>query len=315
VPEILCLGAVPWQEEAMANPYLSQAKRRPNPSGLRELAPDYDGFILDLWGVLHDGFKPFPGVIDGLERLIAAGKRICILSNAPRRAADVIQRMSEIGIPVGLYHHVMSSGEETWLHLAHRPDEFYRSLGRACLHIGPPRDDGMLADVGLLPVGDVAAADFILNTGPWGWEEKATQYEAVMQAARLRDLPMICANPDLVVQHGGRLAICAGTLAQRYEALGGRVRWHGKPFASVYQTCFSLLGVADKRHILAIGDSLRTDIAGANGVGIDSLLIAGGIHAEEFGLAPGEASDVARLQAILAHGDNAPDFVMSHFAW
>jgi HAD superfamily hydrolase (TIGR01459 family) len=275
-----------------------------NPIGLRALAPAYDGFILDLWGVLHDGFKPFPGVIDALERLIGAGKRICVLSNAPRRAVDV-----------GLYHHVVSSGEETWQHLAERPDAFYRSLGRACLHIGPARDDSMLAGVGLTPVTDVAAADFILNTGPWGWEEKAAHYEAVMQAGCARGLPMICANPDLVVHHGGRVAICAGTLAQRYEALGGLVRWHGKPFPSVYRTCFALLGIADKARILAIGDSLRTDIAGARGVGLDSLLIAGGIHAEEFGLAEGQEPDAALLAAVLAQGENAPRFVMPRFVW
>jgi HAD superfamily hydrolase (TIGR01459 family) len=296
-------------------PDATPLRRAPNPAGLRELAPEYDGFILDLWGVLHDGFKPFPGVIDALERLIAAGKRLCVLSNAPRRAADVVQRMTEIGIPPGLYHHVMSSGEETWQHLAQRPDAFYQGLGRACLHIGPPRDDSMLAGVGLQPVTDVAAADFILNTGPWGWEEKAAHYDSVMQAARQRDLPMICANPDLVVSHGGRLAICAGTLAQRYEALGGRVRWHGKPFPSVYHTCFALLGIADKSRILAVGDSLRTDIAGARGVGIDSLLIAAGIHAEEFGLGEGEVPDPARLAAILAQSNSAPSFVMTRFAW
>jgi HAD superfamily hydrolase (TIGR01459 family) len=295
---------------------------RPGPSkansnlvGMRALVPAYDGFILDLWGVLHDGFKPFPGVIDGLERLIAAGKRICILSNAPRRAADVVQRMGEIGIGPGLYHHVMSSGEETWQHLAQRPDAFYRSLGRACFHIGPARDDSMLAGIGLAPVSDIAAADFILNTGPWGWEEKAAHYEAVMQAACARGLPMICANPDLVVHHGGRVAICAGTLAQRYEALGGFVRWHGKPFPSVYRTCLALLGIADRTRILAIGDSLRTDIAGARGVGLDSLLIAGGIHAEEFGLAPGQEPDAALLAAVLARGKNAPHYVMPRFVW
>jgi HAD superfamily hydrolase (TIGR01459 family) len=292
------------------------AARRPRHlGGLRALAPAYDGFILDLWGCLHDGFKPFPGVIDALERLIAAGKRICILSNAPRRAADVVQRMSEIGIPPGLYHHAMSSGEETWQHLAHRPDDFYRALGRACFHIGPRRDDGMLQDVGLQPVADVAAADFILNTGPWGWEEREGHYEGVMQAACARDLPMICANPDLVVQHGGRLAICAGTLAQRYEALGGQVRWHGKPFPSVYETCFALLDIADRRRVLAVGDSLRTDIAGANRVGIDSLLVAGGIHAEEFGLAPGEEPGAALIDAVLARGEGNPDYVTAHFAW
>src|SRR5271169_6755246 len=121
----------------------------PDPSGMRELATDYDGFILDLWGVLHDGFTPFPGVLDCLERLIAADKRIVILSNAPRRAADVIARMTEIGIRPGLYHHVMSSGEETWQCLSRRDDPFYAALGRACLHIGPRRDDGMLEALGL----------------------------------------------------------------------------------------------------------------------------------------------------------------------
>jgi HAD superfamily hydrolase (TIGR01459 family) len=286
-----------------------------NPTGLRELAADYDGFIIDLWGCLHDGFKPFPGVVDGLERLLAAGKRVVILSNAPRRAADVITRMTEIGIPPGLYHHVMSSGEESWQHLARRDDPFYAALGRVVYHIGPRRDEGMLAELGLRRVAEIGEAEFILNTGPWGWEENAAMYDAVLQAAARRDLPMVCANPDLVVHHGGKLAICAGTLAQRYEALGGRVRWHGKPFPSVYHTCFGLLGDMPRGRILAIGDSLRTDIAGANGVGIASLLIAGGIHAEEFGLAEGDVPDAARLAAAIAASGHAPAYVMVRFAW
>jgi HAD superfamily hydrolase (TIGR01459 family) len=286
-----------------------------HPSGMRELVADYDGLILDLWGVLHDGFTPFPGVLDCLERLIAADKRIVILSNAPRRAADVVTRMTEIGIRPALYHHVMSSGEEAWQHLAHRDDPFYASLGHACLHIGPRRDDGMLEELGLQRVEEVGAADFILNTGPWGWEENAALYEAVLQGGSKRGVPMICANPDLVVRHGGRLAICAGTLAQRYETLGGQVRWHGKPYPSVYHTCFTLLGVADKRRILAVGDSLRTDIAGANGIGIDCVLVAGGIHAEEFGLSAGGVPDAARLAAAVAASGHAPDYVMQRFSW
>lgn len=292
------------------------ARRMPaNPSGLRELASDYDGFILDLWGVLHDGFTPFPGVLDCLERLIAAGKRIVILSNAPRRARDVTQRMTEIGIRPGLYHHVMSSGEETWQHLAKRDDPFYASLGRACFHIGPRRDDGLLEELALQRVAEVGEAEFILNTGPWGWEENAALYESALQGGSKRDLPMICANPDLVVRHGDRLAICAGTLAQRYEALGGRVRWHGKPFASVYHTCFGLLEVPDKSRILAVGDSLRTDIAGASGVSIDSVLIAGGIHAEEFGLGASAVPDAGRLAAAITESGHTPNFVMLRFAW
>src|SRR5258708_3574968 len=104
--------------------------------GMRELAADYDGFILDLWGVVHDGVAPFPGVLDCMTRLIADGKRVVLLSNAPRRADDVVRRIARIGVPQGLYHGVMSSGEEAWLHLYRHDDPFYRTLGRHCLHIG-----------------------------------------------------------------------------------------------------------------------------------------------------------------------------------
>ncbi len=285
-------------------------------TGLREIAPRYDGFILDLWGVLHDGSAPFPGVLDALARLKSAGKRLAVLSNAPRRAALVASRMAEIGIPPELYDHVHSSGEEAWQHLKRRDDPFYASLGRRCYHIGPARDDNMLEGIDLERVADIAAAAFILNTGPaWGWEETVADYEKLLQAARARDVPMVCANPDLVVVHEGRPAICAGALAQRYEALGGRVRWHGKPFPSVYQTCFALLGIAERRRILAVGDSLRTDIAGAAAAGIDSVLVTGGIHGDELGAAPGELPDRTRLAAAIAASGHHPTAVMARFRW
>jgi HAD superfamily hydrolase (TIGR01459 family) len=285
------------------------------PSGIRELAPRYHGFIVDLWGVVHDGIKPLPGVVDGLERLIAAGKRILILSNAPRRASDVIARITEIGIRPDLYHHVMTSGEDTWQHLSQRPDAFYAGLGRAVLHLGPPRDAGLHADLGLVTVEQAAEADFILNTGTWGWEAETTPYDAVLREGAERGLPMICANPDLVVRNGEQLAICAGMLAQRYEEMGGKVRWHGKPLPGIYQTCLRLLGIADKSRILAVGDSLRTDITGAVGAGLDCVLITGGIHAEEFGVAPGQKPDPAKLAAAFAEAKVTPTYVLPGFAW
>jgi HAD superfamily hydrolase (TIGR01459 family) len=285
-------------------------------AGLREIAADYDGFILDLWGVLHDGAKPFPGVLDALARLKAAGKRLAVLSNAPRRAALVASRMTEIGIPPALYDDIHSSGEDAWQQLKRRDDPFYAALGRRCYHLGPARDENMLDGIDLERVTDVAAAEFILNTGPsLGWEETVADYEMLLQAARARDVPMVCANPDLVVIHEGRPAICAGALAQRYEALGGRVRWHGKPYPSVYQTCFARLGIADRRRILAVGDSLRTDIAGAAAAGIDSVLVTGGIHGDELGAAPGELPDRARLETALAAGGHRPKAAMARFRW
>ena len=230
---------------------------------MRELAPRYDGFILDLWGVVHDGVAPFPGVLDCMARLVDAGKRIVLLSNAPRRADDVVGRIEKIGVPRPLYHAVMSSGEEAWQHLDKRDEPFYAALGRRCLHICSERDLEMREGLDLDWVDTPEAADFILNTGPAEWEDTHEDYAAVLEAARRRDLPMVCANPDLVVLHAGRAALCAGAIAEQYEAMGGRVRWHGKPHRSVYDSVLGLLGVADRGRILAIGDSLRTDIAGA----------------------------------------------------
>jgi HAD superfamily hydrolase (TIGR01459 family) len=281
--------------------------------GMRVLAPDYDGFILDLWGVVHDGTAPFPGVLDCMGRLIDAGKRVVLLSNAPRRSDDVVRRIAQIGVPGELYHGVMSSGEEAWQYLHDRTDPFYAALGRRCLQIGSERDLEIRDGLGLEFVETQDEADFILNTGPAGWEDTIADYAAVLEAARGRDLPMVCANPDLVVIHDGKPALCAGALAEHYEKIGGRVRWHGKPYPSVYDSCLALLGSADRRRLLAIGDSLRTDIAGAAAAGIDSLLIAGGVHADEF--ATDGVLDQDRIAAAITKSGTNPIGVAARFIW
>jgi HAD superfamily hydrolase (TIGR01459 family) len=281
--------------------------------GMRELAEEYDGFILDLWGVVHDGTAPFPGVLDCMERLIGAGKRLVLLSNAPRRSDDVKRRIAKIGVPERLYHGVMSSGEEAWLHLKHRDEPFYRALGNRCLHIGSERDLEMREGLDLAFVETPAEADFILNTGPGEWEDTLETYAPVLHDALARQLPMVCANPDLVVVRNGKPALCAGALAEEYQRLGGRVRWHGKPYPSVYDSCLGLLGIGDQRRILAIGDSLRTDIAGAAGVGIDSLFIARGIHAAEFGTSG--VLDRERIEAALDEERLRPMAIAERFVW
>jgi HAD superfamily hydrolase (TIGR01459 family) len=283
--------------------------------GLRELAPRYDGFILDLWGVIHDGVTPIPGAIECLQSLIDRGKRIVLLSNAPRRADDVVRRITAVGVPSGLYHDVMSSGEEAWQCLQQRDDPFYAALGRRCLHIGSERDLEIREGLDLEYVDGPEEAQFILNTGPAGWDDGIEDYERVLRDALGRGLPMICANPDLVVMRGSTLHLCAGALAKWYEEAGGRVRWHGKPFRSVYDACLRLLGIADRSHILAVGDSLRTDIAGAAGAGIDSLLIAGGIHAEEFGTTGERTLDLARVETALRESGYCPVGVAWSLCW
>jgi HAD superfamily hydrolase (TIGR01459 family) len=280
---------------------------------MRALAPRYDGFILDLWGVVHDGTAPFPGVLECMQRLLDAGKRLVLLSNAPRRADDVVRRIAAIGVPAGLYHGVMSSGEEAWLCLHRRAEPFYAALGRRCLQIGSERDLEMRDGLDLDFVDTPAAADFILNTGPAEWDDTIETYAPVLRAALERDLPMVCANPDLVVIHGGKPALCAGALAEEYERLGGRVRWHGKPHPSVYHSCLTLLGIGDRSRILAIGDSLRTDVAGAANAGIDSLLIAGGVHAADF--TAGDKLDLARIEATIEESGTHPIGVAARFVW
>jgi len=283
--------------------------------GLRELAPRYDGFILDLWGVIHDGVTPIPGAIDCLQSLIDSGKRIVLLSNAPRRADDVVRRITAVGVPSGLYHDVMSSGEEAWQCLKRRDDAFYAALGRRCLHIGSERDLEIREGLDLEYVDASEEAQFILNTGPAGWDDRIEDYEPLLHNALGRSLPMICANPDLVVMRGSTLHLCAGALAKWYEEAGGHVRWHGKPFPSVYDSCLGLLGIADRSHILAVGDSLRTDIAGAAGAGIDSLLIAGGIHAKEFGTMGDRTPDLGRVEAALRESGYDPVGVAWSLCW
>ena len=282
-------------------------------NGIRELAPRYDGFILDLWGVVHDGAAPFPGVLDCMERLIAEGKRLVLLSNAPRRSDDVVRRIAKIGVPERLYHGVMSSGEEAWLHLKHRDEPFYAALGRRCLHIGSERDLEMREGLDLAFVDKPSEADFILNTGPAEWDDTLETYASVLRGALARGLPMVCANPDLVVVHNGKPALCAGALAEEYQRLRGRVRWHGKPYPSVYDSCLGLLGIRDKRRILAIGDSLRTDIAGAAAAGIDSLFIVAGIHAAEFNA--NGALDPERIEAALDEEGFRPIAIAERFVW
>ena len=165
--------------------------------GIAALADRYDGFILDLWGVLHDGQHPLPGAVDALERLHAQGKRIVILSNAPRRAAAVIRRIAEIGIRPGLYDALLSSGEATWQWLAGDG----KRLGRHLYPIMAARDDNMLAGLSVEVVQRVEEADFILNTGVESAADKVEDFEAALVAGVGRGLPMVCANPDLMVIH------------------------------------------------------------------------------------------------------------------
>ena len=284
-------------------------------AGLSSIIDRYDGFLLDLWGVLHDGVRPYPAVVETLQRLEAANKRCVVLSNGPRRAAVVTRRTTEIGIGPTLYHGLHSSGEATWQALRTRSDPAHAALGRRPFLIVPPRDRDILDGLDLEPTEDLGDAGFLLVTGLADAAETLATYEPVLAAASRLGRPMICANPDLEVVRGGVRELCAGALAARYEALGGSVLYHGKPHPPVYSTCLAMLDGIERSRILAVGDSLRTDIAGAGNAGIDSLLITGGIHAEELADAAGRHPDPAKLSAACARAGQRPTFAAPSFAW
>lgn len=283
--------------------------------GLSEIAERYDAFVIDLWGVLHDGVRAFPEAVACLEQLQARDKRVLILSNAPRRAESVAARNAELGIAPELCDGVMSSGEAAWRHLARRDDPWHRALGRRCHHIGPARDRGMREGLDYDFVDDPAEADFILNTGTLDFGDSAARYDALLRAARTRRLPMVCANPDLEVIRGGRREICAGTVARAYEELGGEVRYHGKPHAAIYEDCLALIAAPPRHRIAAIGDSLRTDIAGAHAAGIDGIFITGGLQGEELGADAQGNVDAARLTAFCAAAGEAPVAALPMLRW
>ncbi|UCH72702.1 MAG: TIGR01459 family HAD-type hydrolase [Rhodospirillales bacterium] len=282
-------------------------------SGLSEIADAYDLFLVDQWGVLHDGVTPYPGAVAALRHLRALGRPIVILSNSARRAHVGMEKMDSIGIPRDLYDRLITSGELTWRALRERSDPFYAGLGRRCLLISWGDDRGLTrGGVELETVDDVADAEFVLMAGTN--RETLDHYEPMLQAARARNLPMVCANPDFVsVTPEGDLVICPGAVARRYEEIGGTVRWQGKPDVSVYEICRALYPEA--RYPLGIGDSLHHDIAGARAAGIDSLFVAGGIHAPDLGIVRGETPSDERLEALFAAIGQRPDHVIPTFRW
>jgi HAD superfamily hydrolase (TIGR01459 family) len=284
-------------------------------AGLSAVADRYDGFILDLWGCLHDGVRPYAGTIDALKRLRAAGKRTLAVSNGPRRAASVATTTAQIGIDPALLDGVLSAGEVAWQAIVDRADPWHARLGHRALHIGAERDIGMFVGNGLVRTDDVALSDFILLTGPMHDTWELDEHEELLRTARARGLPMICANPDLDVIKGNVRMICAGAIAVRYEELGGDVVQHGKPEQAIYVRAFKELGVSDHRRVLALGDSFHTDVSGARRAGIDVAFIPGGIHADELGYRPGVQPDVASVVRLAGQYTVSPTWILPELKW
>jgi HAD superfamily hydrolase (TIGR01459 family) len=283
-------------------------------AGLSALAGRYDGFVLDLWGVIHDGVTAYPGVVETLEALRMAGKRTIMLSNAPRRATALIEQLTRLGIDRRLYDEVLSSGEAVHLELERRTDPFFATLGTNLYHLGPERDRNVYESLPYRSV-DLESADFVLNTGPVEVTESVADYQSILDRALARHLPMVSANPDHVVIRQGKRITCAGAIADHYADMGGMVVSRGKPDPAIYDVALAALGVADKSRVCAVGDALHTDIRGARTGGIDAILVTGGIHAEELGIAWGGTADPVKLAELARHHGETPIAAIPKFIW
>jgi ribonucleotide monophosphatase NagD (HAD superfamily) len=232
-------------------------------TGISTLVNKYDLFFIDLWGVTHNGQKPFPDALECYQNLKKAGKPVFILSNAPRMPEPAIKKLSDMGLPRDLYHDLQNP-------------------------VGPVRDRNLFTVLDeYTGVENIKDAAFILITGTDAWDRTLESYQDELDQALKQNLPLVCANPDKRVMYGDQIVLCAGAISAHYQSMGGKMRQHGKPDAEIYQILHSraqksLNKEISKNRILMIGDSLATDIAGANAYGIDSLMVLSGIHGAEL---------------------------------
>jgi HAD superfamily hydrolase (TIGR01459 family) len=249
---------------------------------MRDLSDRYPVWLCDVWGVIHDGVASFPQALSALTRHRQNSGIVILLTNAPRPREDVVRQLAGLGVSEAAYDLVITSGDVSREHVN-------RHAGGKIYHLGPSRDLGLLRGLAV-DRGELDDAEAVVCTGLFDdTTETPDDYAGLLTRMRGRDLEMICANPDKRVRRGSTMVYCAGAIAERYEAMGGRVVMAGKPFLPMYELALSeaaqVLGrVPEKSRMLAIGDGPETDIAGAASFGIDAVLIAHGVshgHAPE----------------------------------
>ena len=291
---------------------LAEQKAPPLVAGLSAFADDYDVILCDIWGVVHNGVAAFPAACAALRTAREAGKQVVLVSNAPRPHTSVATILDGLGAPRSAYDAIVTSGDVTRTLLAGQP-------AIKVFHLGPERDLPLFHTLEL-ERAPLEQAQMVVCTGLFDdTVETADDYADMLAAMKARDLPFICANPDIVVERGAQLIYCAGAIAIAYEALGGEVTYCGKPHLPIYEVALHTAArlrdaPIDKTRVLGIGDALRTDILGASRVGFDSLFIAAGIHAAELNADDHTPPDAEALRALFADQPQ-PRGVMSRLSW
>lgn len=275
------------------------------------VAPNYDVLLSDVWGVVHNGVAATADACDALRRFRAQGGTVVLITNAPRPGEFVQKFIDGLKVPRESYDAIVSSGDVTRALIRER-------AGERVAHIGPARDLPIFEGIGASVV-PIENADYVVCSGLYDdTTEGPDDYDDVIATMLARKLPMICANPDIVVERGDHLVYCAGAIADRYAAKGGEVIYAGKPYRPIYDQAMAAAHKARGRdsargRVLAIGDSVRTDLKGAAAFGIDCLFVTAGIHAEELGGRHNPDADA--LSAMFKDAQVAPKLVMRQLAW
>jgi len=280
---------------------------------LDQIVADYDVLFCDLWGCVHDGVTLYPAAVAALQRFRARGGAVVLMTNAPRTHGTVARRLGHMGMPADAWDLIVASGDAT------QEAMLLGAAGQRVWHLGPQKDEDLFTDIPdhLRDQPPVQRVDFdsaqgIVCTGLDDEDrESPDDYRGRFLSAKVRDLPMLNANPDLVVDVGPRRIYCGGALAALYAEMGGQVLSFGKPHPPIYDLARRKLaarGIGGDR-VLALGDGWRTDLAGAAGEGIDALFITGGLEAERFGTDP-ERPDPAALTDWLAQAGLSPQYAI-----
>jgi HAD superfamily hydrolase (TIGR01459 family) len=275
------------------------------------LAAAYDVVLCDVWGVVHNSLVASTDACTALTRFRQQGGTVILITNAPRPAAVVMTTLDDLAVPRAAYDAIVSSGDVTRAVIAAR-------AGERVFHVGPPRDVPMFEGLDA-PLAPIESADYVVCSGLFDDTTETPQdYVALIAAMRERDLPMVCANPDIVVERGDELVYCAGAIADLYAAGGGSVLYAGKPYRPIYQQALAAARAArgcdtEPARLLAIGDSVRTDLKGAAAFGIDCLFVTDGIHAEELG--GRDRPNAAALDDIFAAAGLYPKAVTQRLVW
>lgn len=283
--------------------------------GLGAIEDRFDGFIVDQWGVLHDGSKPYPGALECLRRLRDGGRRVVVLSNSGKLSEENVRRMAAAGFPPDSYDRFISAGEDARQALISRTDPAYRELGPRCLALRRADDGALLTGLGLVFVTQVEAADFLFLVGVPESHGLVETYAKLLEQAAVRRLPMICANPDLSRVTPSGLAEAPGILARYYEEIGGLVHYHGKPHLPIYRSSLEEFPGVPHDRILMIGDSVEHDIVGAGRAGLPSALVVSGIHAEQLEVTLGELPSPERWSAFASMAPAIPEYLLPGFLW